>query len=73
MVNLCRYYTSQKLTVKSDVYSFGVVLLELICGRPPIDPRQKYANIIDMVGLSTVSKIKNLKKMLVNADCESRF
>lgn len=51
VVNLCRYYISQKLTMKSDVYSFGVVLLELICGRPPIDPRRKDANIIDMVDL----------------------
>ena len=25
------------LTQKSDVYSFGVVLLEIICGRQPID------------------------------------
>jgi serine/threonine protein kinase len=25
------------LTEKSDVYSFGVVLLEIICGRGPID------------------------------------
>ena len=23
--------------MKSDVYSFGVVMLELLCGRPPID------------------------------------
>eukprot|EP00253_Pinus_taeda_P016197 PITA_16197 len=31
------YYITQRLTEKSDVYSFGVVLLEIICGRPPID------------------------------------
>ncbi|CAH9074315.1 unnamed protein product [Cuscuta epithymum] len=31
------YYTTYQLTEKSDVYSFGVVLLELICGREPLD------------------------------------
>jgi len=31
------YYSTQMLTEKSDVYSFGVVLLEIICGRQPID------------------------------------
>eukprot|EP01018_Ginkgo_biloba_P040774 Gb_37625 [translate_table: standard] len=31
------YFTTQMLTEKSDVYSFGVVLLEIICGRQPIN------------------------------------
>lgn len=31
------YFRTQMLTAKSDVYSFGVVLLEIICGRPPIN------------------------------------
>lgn len=33
------YFNTQMLTEKSDVYSFGVVLLEMICGRRPIDPK----------------------------------
>ncbi|KAL7612135.1 hypothetical protein Lser_V15G06161 [Lactuca serriola] len=32
------YFMTRRLTRKSDVYSFGVVLLEVLCGRPAIDP-----------------------------------
>lgn len=28
---------NQQLTEKSDVFSFGIVLLEIICGREPIN------------------------------------
>ncbi|XP_058206117.1 receptor-like kinase LIP2 [Rhododendron vialii] len=33
------YFLTQRLTTKSDVYAFGVVLLEVLCGRPPVDTR----------------------------------
>ncbi|XP_071692798.1 probable serine/threonine-protein kinase PBL7 [Rutidosis leptorrhynchoides] len=32
------YFMTRRLTRKSDVYSFGVVLLEVLCGRPAVDP-----------------------------------
>ena len=33
------YFYTHQLTTKSDVYAFGVVLLEVLCGRPPVDGR----------------------------------
>jgi serine/threonine protein kinase len=45
------YFRTQMLTAKSDVYSFGVVLLEIICGRPPINVnlREEELNLVQWV------------------------
>ncbi|GJU80554.1 putative serine/threonine/dual specificity protein kinase, catalytic domain-containing protein [Tanacetum coccineum] len=32
------YFMTRRLTKKFDVYSFGVVLLEVLCGRPAVNP-----------------------------------
>ncbi|XP_059064995.1 probable LRR receptor-like serine/threonine-protein kinase At5g48740 [Cryptomeria japonica] len=40
------YYKTHMLTDKSDVYSFGVVLLELTCGRKPIDVKVSTEKIL---------------------------
>ncbi|TYK24622.1 nodulation receptor kinase-like [Cucumis melo var. makuwa] len=40
------YYTTHHLSAKSDVFSFGVVLLEIICGREPLNihkPRNEWS------------------------------
>ncbi|KAG6549668.1 hypothetical protein Mapa_008647 [Marchantia paleacea] len=40
------YYSTQQLTEKSDVFSFGIVLLEVICGREPLNvkrPRSEWS------------------------------
>ncbi|XP_051140304.1 nodulation receptor kinase-like [Andrographis paniculata] len=40
------YYSTQHLSAKSDVFSFGVVLLEIVCGREPLNinrPRNEWS------------------------------
>ncbi|KAM7252446.1 hypothetical protein ACFE04_024329 [Oxalis oulophora] len=38
-----------KATTRSDVFAFGVFLLEVACGRKPIDPRSDHPNLVNWV------------------------
>ncbi|GLJ34231.1 hypothetical protein SUGI_0687810 [Cryptomeria japonica] len=62
------YFSTSKLTERSDVYSFGVVLLELICGRKPIEDEvcEEEVNLVRWVTLhaeaneDTPSRLTNI-------------
>lgn len=49
------YASTGLLTERSDVYSFGVLLLEIVTGRPPVDPdaEKSQANLVEWVKLKT--------------------
>lgn len=74
------YYKRRQLTEKSDVYSFGVVMLEVLCGRPAVDPSLPYeqANLAAWARLcyaeGTVEKIvdSNLDGQ-ISPECFDRF
>ncbi|XP_016647472.1 PREDICTED: probable receptor-like protein kinase At2g23200 [Prunus mume] len=65
------YMMSEQLSAKSDVYSFGIVLLEVLCGRPPIDgnlPRDEM-NLVEWV---LHCKTKGLLEQVVDSSLEGQ-
>ncbi|KAK9124311.1 hypothetical protein Sjap_013913 [Stephania japonica] len=43
------YLLTGKATEKSDVFSFGAVVLEVVCGRRPIEREGGFCNLVDWV------------------------
>ncbi|KAK9949047.1 hypothetical protein M0R45_004593 [Rubus argutus] len=60
------YMMSEQLTEKSDVYSFGVVLLEVLCGRPAIDPTLPREQM-NLAEWGMVCKKKGLLEQIVDS------
>ncbi|XP_058782183.1 probable L-type lectin-domain containing receptor kinase S.7 [Vicia villosa] len=64
------YLQYGKATDKTDVFSFGVVVLEVACGRRPIDKEgQEIVNLVDFVwGLYAKGKIINAVDKRLNGE-----
>ncbi|GJX43828.1 putative serine/threonine/dual specificity protein kinase, catalytic domain-containing protein [Tanacetum coccineum] len=81
------YFKTGRLTRKSDVYSFGVVLLEVLCGRPAVDPSLdkqglvgwaqrniKEGTLNDIIDLNMTSLTPcSRKKIQIIPDCLKAF
>ncbi|GKC02444.1 putative serine/threonine/dual specificity protein kinase, catalytic domain-containing protein [Tanacetum coccineum] len=81
------YFMTGRLTRKSDVYSFGVVLLEVLCGRPAVDPTLderglvgwakrniKEGTLNDIIDLNMTSLTPcSRKKLQIIPDCLKAF
>ncbi|XP_057792429.1 receptor-like protein kinase HSL1 [Salvia miltiorrhiza] len=50
------YAYTLRVNEKSDIYSFGVVLLELVTGRPPVDPEYGEKDLVSWVRATLESK-----------------
>lgn len=64
------YAYTLRVNEKSDIYSFGVVLLELVTGRPPIDPEFGEKDLASWVRATL--DLKETSHVL-DPDLDSRF
>ncbi|PRQ55428.1 putative protein kinase RLK-Pelle-CrRLK1L-1 family [Rosa chinensis] len=66
------YMMSEQLTEKSDVYSFGVVLLEVLCGRPAIDPTLPREQM-NLAEWGMLCKKKGLLEQIVDSSLKNQI
>lgn len=56
MCLIAEYAYTLRVNEKSDIYSFGVVILELVTGRPPVDPEFGEKDLVSWVRVTLESK-----------------
>ncbi|CAN6849486.1 unnamed protein product [Brassica oleracea] len=59
-------------TTKTDVYAFGSFILEVVCGRRPVDPERPVEQIILMKWVATCGSRDNLM-ITVDSKLEGNF
>ncbi|XP_057455559.1 receptor-like protein kinase HSL1 [Lotus japonicus] len=53
------YAYTLRVNEKSDIYSFGVVILELVTGKPPIDPENGEKDLVNWVSSTLEHEAQN--------------
>lgn len=59
-VFISEYAYTMKVTEKCDIYSFGVVLLELVTGKPPVQPLEQGGNLVTWVKRATHGRVSDI-------------
>lgn len=70
MCFIAEYAYTLRVNEKSDTYSFGVVILELVTGRPPVDPEFGEKDLVTWVRATLESKGTS---HVVDPELDSKF
>jgi len=66
------YAYTMKVTEKCDIYSFGVVLLELITGKPPVQPLEQGGDLVNWVRRSIRNMIPTIEMFDARLDTNDK-
>ncbi|CAE5957732.1 unnamed protein product [Arabidopsis arenosa] len=66
------YAYTMKVTEKCDIYSFGVVLLELITGKPPVQPLEQGGDLVNWVRRSIRNMVPTIEMFDARLDTNDK-